>query len=65
MGSNVDIRLVILGLDGAGKTTILYKLKVNKYSRVSKCYISLNKIYILLSSFSVIVVYFEAFIIPN
>ncbi|VDK82432.1 unnamed protein product [Litomosoides sigmodontis] len=27
MGSNVDIRLVILGLDGAGKTTILYKLK--------------------------------------
>lgn len=28
MGSNVDIRLVILGLDGAGKTTILYKLKV-------------------------------------
>ncbi|VDN84751.1 unnamed protein product [Brugia pahangi] len=31
MGSNVDIRLVILGLDGAGKTTILYKLKANKY----------------------------------
>ncbi|VDN07483.1 unnamed protein product [Thelazia callipaeda] len=31
MGINVDIRLVILGLDGAGKTTILYKLKSNEY----------------------------------
>ncbi|VDK86350.1 unnamed protein product [Onchocerca ochengi] len=31
MGSNVDIRLVILGLDGAGKTTILYKLKSDEY----------------------------------
>ncbi len=28
-GVNKEIRILILGLDGAGKTTILYKLQVS------------------------------------
>ena len=29
-GINKDVRILILGLDGAGKTTILYRLQVGE-----------------------------------
>lgn len=38
-GANKEIRILILGLDGAGKTTILYKLQVCSYSIITfYCY---------------------------
>lgn len=29
-GSNKELRILILGLDGAGKTTILYRLQIGE-----------------------------------